>query len=63
MQKQQEELNMGVLDIYGFEIFQVSTHICTVLITLNTNLNPKVFTPTLRRDRTNNDGHILTSSQ
>lgn len=26
MQKQQEELNMGVLDIYGFEIFQVSTH-------------------------------------
>lgn len=27
MQKQQEELNMGVLDIYGFEIFQVSTHI------------------------------------
>ena len=23
MQKDQEELNIGVLDIYGFEIFQV----------------------------------------
>lgn len=26
MQKDHEELNIGVLDIYGFEIFKVHTH-------------------------------------
>lgn len=32
MQKEQEELNIGVLDIYGFEIFQVSTDVGTFLL-------------------------------
>ena len=27
MQKDQEDLNIGVLDIYGFEIFQVRTRL------------------------------------
>lgn len=28
MEKEQEELNIGVLDIYGFEIFQVRSKMC-----------------------------------
>ena len=35
IQKDQEELNIGVLDIYGFEIFQVFTStFCTSLVHL-----------------------------
>lgn len=30
MQKEQEELNIGVLDIYGFEIFQVRSIMCLI---------------------------------
>lgn len=26
MQKEKEEMSIGVLDIYGFEIFEVSSH-------------------------------------
>lgn len=45
MQKDQEEFNIGVLDIYGFEIFQVQTRLLSKSIKpLSLNL---VLTPAL----------------
>lgn len=37
MQKEQEELNIGVLDIYGFEIFQVRS-MCLIKSDSNNNM-------------------------
>lgn len=38
MQKEQEELNIGVLDIYGFEIFQVRSIMCLIKSDSNNNM-------------------------